>query len=91
MKTEPVFGEVPLGDLFVTGPGEDLFLKVDNLALSNKSDGNVLGGNAFNIADGKKIWIPGNRIVRRANRGNFLETYQRYHLRELRERAPAPA
>lgn len=91
MKHDPLFGEVPVGDLFVTGPVEILFVKVDNLGLSNPTDGNVLGGYAIDVADGKKVWVPGSRVVRRVNRGDFLEAYRRYHMRELQERTPIPA
>lgn len=83
----------------MTGPAENLFVKVDNesdtLTGQLPSGGYVseqlVGGNAIDVANGKTIWVPGNRVVRRANRGDFLEAYHRYHLRELRERAPISA
>lgn len=74
MQKHLTFADIPVNKLFVTGPSEILFVKLDN------EDGlpNVHGGHAIAIADGTKVWTPSNRIVSHPKQTHFRETASKY-------------
>lgn len=83
MNKNYVFGDVPVGKLFVTGPGDRLFIKVDNeTALRN-----LPGGHAFDVAEGDRIWVPENRIVTQPTVRNFNAAKTRYFWERVCEKA----
>jgi len=66
------FKDIEIGGLFVTGPAENLFLKV-------KHDMNDMrGGNSYEIATGKHIWVPENRGVSLPKQKHFTQAGQEY-------------
>jgi hypothetical protein len=66
------FKDISIGGVFVTGPADTLFLKV-------KHDMNDLrGGNCYEVATGKHIWVPENRGVSLPKQTHFTRAGQEY-------------
>jgi hypothetical protein len=74
MPKHLTFGDIPVNDLFVTGPAGTLFIKLDDDPILN----NVPGGTAMAIEDGTKVWTPANRIVLEPKNKHFVEAGQKY-------------
>jgi len=74
MPTHLTFADISVNGLFVTGPAETLFIKLDDDSILN----NVPGGTAVMIEDGTKVWTPANRIVHKPKRKHFNRTAEQY-------------
>jgi hypothetical protein len=75
------YKDIQIGELFVTGPAETLFIKV-------KDDLNDLrGGNSFEISTGKSLWVPDQREVSLPKQKHFMEAGQKYCWNRMSEAA----
>jgi hypothetical protein len=83
MPKHLTFADIPIGGLFVTGPADTLFIKVDDDPILN----NVPGGTAFMIEDGTKVWTPDCRIVSEPKVKNFIEAGRKYTWERICDRA----
>ena len=85
MKNEHLtFEKIPVGGLFVTGPGDYMFVKIDE----SPSTDNVPGGRAFFLHDGRSNWTPDNRIVRLPTPRDFRQLAERYDWEQITRQNP---
>lgn len=86
MPKHLTFADIPVRSMFVTGPSETLYIKLDNDPMSFSQTmpngagmgGNIPGGNAVSLEDGRKVWTPSNRIVLEPKNKHFVEAGQKY-------------
>jgi hypothetical protein len=69
-----IFRDLEPGELFVTGPADTLFIKVNDQPWV----GCLNGGQTLRLEDGKKNWVPAQRMVRRPIKGDFTVLADRH-------------
>ena len=67
-KTKMTFSEVPLYNIFVTGPADTLFVKIANVSPRN----------AVFLNDRCPTWFPDNRVVYLLDEEHVLVTKNRW-------------
>ncbi len=85
MSKHLTFADIPIGGLFVTGPADTLFIKVDN-----ESPKNLEGGRCFSLADGCSCWTPANRIVSLPKYRDFARAANNFLFRQVCETNQKP-
>jgi hypothetical protein len=74
MKDSIRFDHLRIGALFTTGPGDSMFIKLDN----ESGPHNIEGGNARFLKDGKIIFVPAMRLTNTPTKKNFFELADAY-------------
>lgn len=94
MNKNFTFCNVPVGDLFVTGPGDTVFIKLDNENMIESGtypsgagvSTSVPGGYCRDVATGERIWIPAVRCVHKPTREDFDQMADKYQWKQIAER-----
>jgi hypothetical protein len=72
-----IFKDIKVGGLFITGPGDHMFIKIaqDSDNPSAKSYGST---NTIQLHDGRQLWTPSNRQVSEPKKRDFVTLGERH-------------